>query len=216
MKVGTDSLILGAWAMPKNAKHILDVGTGTAILSLMLAQKSNSKITALEIDNSAFEQAKFNVSQSKFNDCIEVQNIDFKEYDSLKEFDFIICNPPYFDGKKLQTAREIARNETSLDLLTFVKKGATLLSKNGAIACIFPYQKLETLNSFLDTTDLFLNKVLYIKGTFNSKIKRVAVEISRNSKQLTEETLVIEEKRGLFSDDYKLLTKDYHPEKYLK
>src|SRR5690554_7478352 len=98
MKVGTDGVILGAWTKVGHSQKILDVGSGTGLLSLMLAQKSDAKITAIEVDLKAYEEALYNISISPWSDRIEILNVDFKDFEPKQKFDLIICNPPYFKG----------------------------------------------------------------------------------------------------------------------
>src|SRR5690606_21649535 len=96
MKVGTDGVLLGAWTKVGSAKTILDVGCGTGLLSLMLAQKSNARITAVEIDQNAFEEAKLNISISPWSNQIELIHANFEQFNTVNKFDIIICNPPFF------------------------------------------------------------------------------------------------------------------------
>src|SRR5690554_5393184 len=131
MKVGTDGVLLGAWTKVGGAKTILDVGCGTGLLSLMLAQKSNARITAVEIEQNAFEEAKLNISISPWSNQIELIHSDFEQFDTKNKFDIIICNTPFFKGKAEHNSRSTARQNIFLPFDLLILKSAELLANKG-------------------------------------------------------------------------------------
>ena len=116
MKVGTDAVLLGAWVFPNGSKNILDIGTGTGIISLMLAQKTSAEITAIEIDNSSAEQARENFNESKFNQQIHLAHISFQDFAKQgdKKYNLIVTNPPYFQ-QSLKSSDEHRSNARHAD-----------------------------------------------------------------------------------------------------
>jgi len=215
MKVGTDSVLLGSWANFKNAKHILDIGTGTGILALMAAQKSNAIIDAVEIDYDSYLEALENINNSNWRNRVFVHNISFQEFvkKSKRKYNIIICNPPYFINslKSPDSNRNIARHNNFLQLSDLITGVSTLLSYSGFFYIILPY---ETGCSFISEAlknKLFCKKKVYIKPKNTSKIKRLLLEFHKKESIIDEKILVIEkEERHHYTDEFKELTKDFY------
>lgn len=148
MKVGTDGTLLGAWA--SGGKHILDIGTGTGLIALMMAQRFPSAyVQAIDIESSACEQARENVLQSPFSDRIRVENVAIQEYVSEKKFDAIVCNPPFFvdslgcpDDK-----RHMARHTSSLSFADLFSCVANLLEERGVFSVVIPVESMSNIDS---------------------------------------------------------------------
>jgi len=215
MKVGVDSVLLGAWTVVDSSNSILDIGTGTGLLGLMLAQKSKAKITAIEIDESAFKQAVENVADSKWNMKIKVLNISLQDFckDNNSKFDLIISNPPYFINslKSIQKQRSIARHDGSLnldDLFSGVKK---LLSLKGKFSLIYPYEQKEQLLKMSENYNLYPIKILIVRGNENKKPNRVIVEFTYNKTEIEIKEINIRNSlTNTYSDKYKEITKNYY------
>lgn len=210
MKVGTDGVLLGAWTKVGSAKTILDVGCGTGLLSLMLAQKSNAKITAVEIDQNAFEEAKLNVSISPWSNQIELIHTDFEQFDTKSKFDLIICNPPFFKGKTEHNSRSTARQNTFLPFDLLIFKSADLLTENGVLSLIVPFEHQNEILKLAESTQLYVNEIVHVKGNKDAPIKRTLLRLSKDSKGNTKSgSMTIEVERNRFTEEYTELLKPY-------
>lgn len=215
MKVGVDSVLLGAWTVTKNAKSILDIGTGTGLLSLMLAQKSDANITAIEIDKGAFSQAVENVVLSKWKTQIKLIYSSFQDFytDSNDKFDLIICNPPYFINslKSLHKQRNTARHNDSLNLNDLFKGASKLLSSKGKLNLIYPYEQKKQILKHSERNNLYPSKMLFVKGNENKKPNRIIVEFTHQKVEFeTDEINIRNTLANKYSNEYKELTKDYY------
>ena len=213
MKVGTDGVLLGAWADCENANRILDIGTGTGLIALMLAQRSKAFITGIDLEESAFRQAQHNVKLSPFAERIEIQHCDFLQFKSEKTFDLIVSNPPYFVNslKAPDNERSNARHNDSLPLERLLFKSVSLLSPQGRIALVLPSDLLDTTEEIAGNLRLYNTRKTLVKTTPQKSPKRVLLEYSRT--QPTEQqnnTLCIELSRHKYSDEFAALTKDFY------
>ncbi|MGZ3919584.1 MAG: tRNA1(Val) (adenine(37)-N6)-methyltransferase [Bacteroidia bacterium] len=215
MKVGTDAVLLGAWIIPNGSKKILDIGTGTGIIALMLAQKSSAQIVAIDIDKDSTEQAKLNVAESNFRN-IEVQNVSLQVMakTSDQKFNLIVTNPPYFiDSLKSNDGnRTIARHADLLpfeDLITGVKK---LLDDKGKFCLILPKNEAAIFREMAQQKGLYLSKLLRVRTRSDKDSeKRHIMQFEFKETEFSESTLVIESDRNMkYSDEYRELTKDYY------
>lgn len=213
MKVGTDGVLLGAWSDVENAKIILDVGTGTGLISLMFAQRNfDVKIDAIEIEENAYLQAQENFEKSNFSHQITVHHQDFKTYYSSEKYDLIVSNPPYFvENKRLEeSSRKQARQQYNLSFDDLIFKMSELLTKDGNICLILPYNSLEEIISIAKKNQLFLTKLTYIKGNLTSDYVRVLLNFSFVEKDFEQNELIIEKARHQYTEDYINLTKDFY------
>lgn len=214
MKVGTDGVLLGAWVPIKDAKYILDIGTGTGLIALMLAQRAeNTFVDAIEIEPQAFEQASANFNESPWIKRLNAVHTDFKSFDSSKKYDLIVSNPPYFNNavKNNCEQKSQARHTDSLSFDELLKGTVRLLSDNGRFCVILPADEKSFFETLAHKNTLFLNAVLNIKPTPSKPIKRVLLEFSLIETSIKEETMIIEEfGRHQYSEAYKLLTKEFY------
>ncbi len=213
MKVGTDGVLLGAWADLKTAYNILDIGTGTGLIALMCAQRQSlAKIDAIEIEPSAAHQAYKNFINSNWSERLHLIQIDFKMFSPQKQYDVIISNPPYFDEKTLNRnkQRDLARHNHHLSLEVLINRAKKILKPNGNIQLILPADKLKYLKQIYQQEQLYLNKICYVQGHANAKIKRILVKISRIETALKEEKLLIEHSRHRYTNEYINLTRDFY------
>ena len=216
MKIGTDGVLLGAWTSLKNNPFsALDIGAGTGILSLMLAQRSKAElIEAIEIDDNAYEQCAENFDNSVWNDrltCYHASLLEFVE-EIEDNYDLIVCNPPFYteDYKTENDARDLARFNDAMPFDHLIYAVANLLSENGLFTIIIP---LKEESSFIDLAlknGLFPNKILRVRGNLNSDIKRSLIEFSFKNKTLKTSELTIETSRHKYTEDYIKLTKDFY------
>lgn len=213
-KIGTDAILLGSWASHLSASSILDVGSGTGIIALMLAQRHlKATITTIEIQPQSFQILQENISNSPWKNRFQTVNNSFLTHQFDQQFDLIVSNPPYFEDSlenKTET-KSIARHTKALSFEALISKSAQLLTESGKLSLVFPAEKLERISHFAQENKLFLNKVTFVRGLPDYPVKRVLVEFSKVKQRFIEESLTVEIKRGQFSPEYCLLTKEFHP-----
>lgn len=216
MKVSTDAVLLGAWVPASGAGTILDIGTGSGVIALMLAQKSQAKITAIDIDRDSSEQAQDNVSSSPFSSRVEVIHSSLQDFSRsiTARFNLIVTNPPYFiDSLKSNTgSRTIARHTDTLpfsDLIACVKK---LLHEKGKFCLILPRMEAETFRKMAESEGLYLSKLLRVRTTADkSSEKRHLMQFEFKESEFSESSLVIEaDKQRNYTREYKELTRDFY------
>ncbi|MQP25241.1 methyltransferase [Flavobacterium sp. LMO8] len=216
MKIGTDGVLLGAWTpIINNPYNVLDIGAGTGVLSLMLAQRSNAEqIDAIEIDEDAYEQCVENFETSPWGDKLFCFHAGLDEFvdEPEDEYDLIISNPPFYtdDYKTDNTSRDLARFEDALPFEELIEAAALLLSDNGIFSVIIPYKEEERFVSLCKELDLFPLKITRVKGTPTSEIKRSLLAFCRIEQTPLIDELVIEISRHNYTPEYIELTKDFY------
>ncbi|HKO76235.1 MAG TPA: methyltransferase [Flavobacterium sp.] len=217
MKIGTDGVLLGAWTpIENNPFSILDIGTGTGIIALMLAQRSHAEqIDALEIDEDAYEQAVDNFENSPWGDrlfCFHAGVDEFVE-EPEDEYDLIVSNPPFYteDYKTENPQRDLARFADALPFEDLIEVAALLLSENGIFSVIIPFKEEESFMAIAKEYELHPIKITRVKGNPTSEIKRSLLAFTRNESDtvLTSE-LIIETGRHIYTPEYIELTKDFY------
>ena len=217
MKVGTDGVLLGAWCpIENNPKTILDIGTGTGILALMLAQRSNAEqIDAIEIEEDAYEQCVENFENSPWNDRLFCFHADVEEFldEPEDEYDLIISNPPFYseDFKTNNDQRDLARFTDALPFDTLIETAALLLSENGIFAVIIPFKEETNFIELCANYDLFPVKGTRVRGNPTSEIIRSLLAFKRYELSVLEtDELVIEINRHEYTPEYIELTSDFY------
>lgn len=215
MKIGTDAVLLGAWAEVSNAQKILDIGTGTGIIALMLAQRSEAQIKALEIEENAADEAAENFLNSPWSERISVENSSFQEFakKSKNKYDCIVSNPPYF-GNNLKSASKnlaIARHNDLLPITELVQGTSKLLSETGTLSLIFPVETALKFSELATKNNLYLVRLTEVSHTPLSKAHRYLLEFSKKKVPLKKDVLNIKTEDGLdYSQAYKSLTHDFY------
>ena len=217
MKVGTDGVLLGAWT-PINHKpnSILDIGAGTGLIALMLAQRTAAEqIDALEIDEEAYEQATDNFENSPWSDRLFCYHAGLDEFveEPEEEYDLIVCNPPFYteDYKTDNEQRDLARFSDAMPFEELIEAADLLLSENGIFSVIIPYKEEEKFIAMANRSELYPIKITHVKGTPNSEIKRSLLAFSRNEiEKFSIDTLIIETARHIYTQEYIELTKDFY------
>jgi tRNA1Val (adenine37-N6)-methyltransferase len=212
-KVGTDGVLLGAVADVSDVSHILDIGTGTGLVALLLAQRCNASIVAIEPDKESFEQASNNIEKSNWASRIKVINDSLQSFYPEKEFDLVVSNPPYFSDslKNPDEVKAFARHNDSLTNEDLLKGVSRLLSPSGRFQVIMPYVEGNIFIADAQDYGLYCNKILKIKPLPTSQIRRMILTFSHNKRKATEQFLTIEHgKRHEFTSDYINLTKDFY------
>ena len=213
MKVGTDGVLLGAYVDCGNASRVLDIGTGTGLLCLMLAQKCNAKIHGIEINAEAVEVAKFNVEQSNWRDRIEIFLSSVQDFSPEEKYDLIVSNPPFYttDVVAPEKGRALARHDLSLNISELAVSIDRLLTQDGRCYVIYPTEQCQLFEEEAAKFGLFAMRRLYVSSRPDVPPIRTIVELSRNQFVAECDTLFIENgARHDFSDKYKSLTKDYY------
>lgn len=216
MKVGTDGVLLGAWTpVEHNPFSILDIGAGTGLIALMLAQRCHAEqIDGLEIDADAHEQAVDNFENSPWGDrlfCYHASLDEFME-EPEDEYDLIVSNPPfytdgYFSGDE---QRDMARHNNSLPFEDLIHASEILLSEIGILAVVIPFKEEEKFIALAKDEQLYPFKITRVKGTPETEIKRSLIALSRTKKEITTDELIIETARHKYTDEYISLTKDFY------
>jgi tRNA1Val (adenine37-N6)-methyltransferase len=218
MKVGTDGVLLGAWAaVHSNASKALDIGTGSGLIALQLAQRFEGlELTAIERDPDAALQATANVKHSVFAERIKVIETDLLSWYEAYEacFDVVVTNPPYFDESPLNhhDSRHLARQSAYLPLESLVRAAAYVLRDGGSLSLIVPFDRAETLRQAADQRGFQLKRYCLVKGRKETQVRRVLFDWVKTEKPLIvhREELVLELDRNLYTEEYRALTAPFY------
>lgn len=209
-RVGTDGVLLGALANIQDAFNVLEIGTGTGLISLMLAQRNlEAEFLGIDINKDAAELTKINFENSPF--CSRLKNIhqDFKDFETQQKFDLIVSNPPYFEASNSEKDK-IARQTVELNFRQLVAKSSQMLSGKGVLTVIIPAEAGNDFIAIAEENRMFLIRKINIKGIENSKVKRLIFEFSLSENNLIESEFIIEKSPRQYSDQYLELTKEFH------
>lgn len=220
MKVGTDGVLLGAWTDVASCNNILDVGTGTGLISLMLAQRNlNARIVAIDIDADCIVQATENIDQSPFAKQISVQKISFQDFkcSSKTRFDLIVSNPPFFQNS-LQSpdiSRNYARHDTTLSYKDILTAADSLLNEQGKVAFILPSDLKEKAIEDASKVNLSPSRITHVFPLPHKPVKRILIELvkSTTSTACIENKLVIETGRHQYTEEFRHLTEAFYLDK---
>ncbi|MCK5856459.1 MAG: methyltransferase [Bacteroidales bacterium] len=214
MKVGTDSVILGSWVCNHKIANVLDIGGGSGLISLMIAQRIQSaKIVSVEIDVESAKDSAFNFSNSPWNDRIALFRDDIRSFTSNAKFDLIISNPPFFTESLLppKTARAGARHDDNLSLRELLEAVSNLLDNDGLFAVVYPFLREKELVEYAKKIGLFPHRILHTKNKPNAVFKRSFIEFRRiESENTIGEILEIRNEQSIYSNKYKELTKEFY------
>lgn len=217
MKVGTDGVLLGAWCDVDDATNILDIGTGTGLIALMVAQRNKTAhIFAIDLDEKAVKQAQENIDASPWSDRMETQCCALQEFTPATKFDLIVCNPPYFTNslKAPDQQRTLARHNDSLPLDELAKHAVNLLNEHGRLCVILPTEEGQQLVDYGRAEGLALKKITEVVPKPDGLVKRWLIEMTKDQTEFYKDSLQIElENRHEYTEAFKALTKDFYLDK---
>ncbi|GAA0361784.1 tRNA1(Val) (adenine(37)-N6)-methyltransferase [Bowmanella denitrificans] len=213
MKVGTDSIVLGSWVNPNKAQTILDIGTGSGLLALMMAQKSHNEVQILgiDIDHNAITQARDNARLSPWPHKLVFEQRPLQQLQQHKHYDLIISNPPYFPhGQQFARQRQQARHTSELEHSVLIAAVAGLLTRQGRFAYVLPVKPAETLIELGKTVGLLLQRCLLLQSQPDKAPVRMLVELAAKESQPVIETLCIHQSDSDYSQAYRQLCRDFY------
>lgn len=214
MKVTTDACLFGAWAEVKNTPTILDIGTGTGVLALMLAQKTDfsTKIHAVEIDKNSFEQAKKNSEGSPWKERIDIFHQKIQDFNLGYKYDFIICNPPFFKNHLTSpnSLKNQALHQVSLSFEELLESIKRLLNPDGRVAILLPNHEMQVFQELAEDFDLYPLHQLEIYNTFQKSIFRKIIMFSQKKQSLKKESISIRDNTNAYTDEFKNLMEDFY------
>ena len=228
MKVGTDAVLLGAWAEPLNSKlyttlhstlstlHFLDIGTGSGVIALMLAQRfANAHIVGIDIDEAAAQQAAANFAATPWSDRLVAQHISLQNYtlnsklsttlhSTLYTLNLIVSNPPYFRSslKCPDEGRKQARHTDTLSYDELIRCSAAMLAEDGVLALILPQEAQEDILTLAAANGLYLWRLTHVITSPEKPAKRVLMALTKEEMAVEEEELVLRHDHPLFKDFY--------------
>jgi tRNA1Val (adenine37-N6)-methyltransferase len=214
LKVGTDAMLLGSFAHFKTNVHLLDIGTGTGVLSLMMAQRFQfENITALEIDENALKDATINLQQSPFESNFRLLKQAFQSFQPEHLFDAIISNPPYFinSQQNIDTSKARARHTASLSYDDLIRGIIRCLTPEGKAWIILPIESLEELKQIISSSALiFIQELIYIEGKPGKTVRIIVCLTKKMTLKIQQSTFIIRDDDNSYTAAYKVLTKEFH------
>ncbi len=215
MKIGTDGCLLGAWANIENTTSILDIGTGSGVIALMLAQRSNATIDAVEIDNDAYQQALKNISESPWKNRTNVIHSSIQEYvkSCTKKYDLIVSCPPYFLNslKAPDKKRRLARHTDSLSFEELISGALRLLKPEGKFCTIIPFDSFKLFSDIALIEGFHTVKITEAEPKAEATPVRVLLEMQREKMPCIKNKIPILDKEGKnYTSEYIELTKDFY------
>jgi len=215
MKVNTDGVLLGAWTDVNGAKTVLDIGAGTGLISLMIAQRSNAIITGVEIEKNAAEEAVQNVQNSPWKNRVSVQHTSFQDFAATDQnkFDLIVSNPPFFSNsvKNTNPLMSMARHNHLLPFVDIIDGAKKLIGENGKLSLILPADSVQEFIEKANRKNLFLNRLTEVKPFPDKEPNRCLLEFWKRQLVLQKTTMsVFDETRKDYSEEFKILARDFY------
>ncbi|MEZ5000422.1 MAG: methyltransferase [Bacteroidales bacterium] len=216
-RVGTDSVLLGAWTDLRGVSTVLDVGTGTGVLALMVAQRSTARIVAIEPDSLSAGEAEANIAMSRWKDRITIIETSLQEYlyKTAERYDLIISNPPYFSGSLANPDPRSAgaRHALTLSGEELISASGSLLTEKGRLSIVLPYAEGNLFIATASGYGLYCNRMTRVKPLPGSPVKRLLMEFGRTKEELVSDYLIIGKgERHNYTEEYTRLTRDFYLE----
>ncbi|MCK9641140.1 MAG: methyltransferase [Prolixibacteraceae bacterium] len=214
LKVGTDGVLLGAWCGVSGAKHILDVGTGTGVVALMLAQRSDAEVMAVEINDDACMDARHNFQNSPWGERLSLYSGDFNKFQEAHtfSFDLVVCNPPFFKKsmKSVDPASSTARHDVSLTFEQLIEGAKKSLTIKGRLAVILPIEALADFRETARLSGFYLSRKTTVIPKVGKAPKRVLLEFSNSATYPESDEIIILLDAHTFSEKFIELTKEFY------
>lgn len=213
MKVGTDSVLIGAWSDVSDARRALDVGTGCGVIALMLAQRQlGLTVDAVDIDHDSAVEATGNFERSPWADRLTAHEGDFTAIGLPEKYDLIVSNPPFFTNGVLppEASRKNARHTCTLTYDALLCKASSLLNDAGKIAIVSPVDVSKEILEACNNNGLYISKVTEVVSVAGLPPKRLLWEFVKNATETVRETLTIEKFPGEYTEEYRALCRDFY------
>lgn len=212
MKVGTDGVLLGAWARVGHCHRVLDMGTGTGLVALMTAQRSQAHIVAIDLDADAVAQATENAFSSPWSSRIQVVEADARAVSDIQPFDAILCNPPFFENslKCPDSARTMARHTDTLTFDELARSASRLLSPEGELSVVIPYDRAHDMTVSCACNGLFATRQTIVVPVEGGKPKRILMAFTRQGAPHSITTLCIQNAERQYTPEYVSLVEDFY------
>lgn len=214
MKVGTDSVLLGVWVRLQGVRHALDIGTGSGILSLLLAARSQCRIDAVELDQPSYEEAKVNFEASPFSGQLHVHHADFNTFarQANRQYDLIISNPPFFinDRKPDNQHKRMARHAETLTYEQLIEGSMDLLNPSGRLSVVLPYREGLRFMSIASEKGLSVQRQLLIFPKPCVPPNRMNLQFGWEETPLEKQKFIIRNESGDFTGQYHSFLKDFY------
>jgi len=216
MKVCTDACLFSAWIATKIKDHkiesVLDIGAGTGLLSLMIAQVSTAQVEAVEIDENAYQQAVENFRLSPWNDRLKAHHSDINMFHASVKYDLIISNPPFYENDLLSDdeQRNLALHSTKLDLVQLLKLSKTLISENGQVAILIPFRRMEYFEEEIKKSDFFINRKVKVKQTPTHNWFRCMYILKLSGPDEFPESEIIIKSQDKYTEEFYSVVQDYY------
>lgn len=213
MKVGTDAMLLASWVETEGMNRILEIGSGCGIISLILAQRSQAIIEAIDIDLASVEEARTNFGFSPWSDRLFCYHTDLRQFTTEFSYDLIVSNPPFFTTtfKTQKPRRNLARHEDSLPFSDLIQSAKSLLNQDGHFALVLPQNEAEKFIPLAESHGLFLNKILNIIPVEGKTPNRLNMLFCQNKTDKPfSEYFTIRNRDQQFTEQYKIMLKDFY------
>jgi len=215
MKVGTDGVLLGAWCRCGSAQNILDIGTGTGLIALMLAQCSKAQIHAIDIDKNSVLQASNNFVRSNWSSRLSVECIDFRQciVSNNNKYELIVSNPPFFVNslKSPDERKNISKHADTIPLDLLFRGAVALMTKQSRFCIIIPIAQCNNALNISLNNELYCIRKLIVKPTNEKPAHRICLEFGYQPQVIDEQTIVIRNStNGEYTEEYKKLTSEFY------
>ena len=213
MKVGTDAMLLGAFVETVGKQFALDIGTGTGVIALMMAQKNEAiLIDAVEIDQKSANEAQLNFQNSSWSDRLKIHHSDFLTFPPEKQYDLIVSNPPYFSttNENQNERKAQARHVSSLAIAPFIEKANALLSPDGSFWIIIPYNDFDLWYSHIEANSLRISQRINVIGKDGNEPIRCILKMGFSTIETRTKVFSIRNSDNAYSNEYVELTKEFH------
>ncbi|PID95299.1 MAG: SAM-dependent methyltransferase [Bacteroidetes bacterium] len=213
MKIGTDAILLGAFAAVEEADHILEIGTGSGIIALMLAQRSKGRITAIDIHAPSVAQSKANIAHAPWSHRMKVLHTSLQAFTPPERFDHIVSNPPFFSHalKSNNETRNLARHNDNLTPEALAYHTHRLLTPEGTATFILPSDNISPYKQAFEQEALFPSHIITIRPKPHKNPNRIILQLKKRKGKTRTTSFTVRATDGRYSQEYHQLTKDFHP-----